>query len=182
MMRLPIICLTAVLLTLSGQGRANTLVDRWGVGFHQSLGGSSGVAAKYWFGPWGMLGTLGTGTFTPSKGGTSADLQLTMGLVRELLKVDHTHLEVGCLLDLGIHKPQIGNVATQVSIEVPLIVEHFFSEAFSVYGQVGLILTVVTDQGAALSPAEGRGAGGQKGFGWGLGNGTSAGAGFSFYF
>lgn len=147
---------------------AEELNGRLAVGLEQTLGGATGLAFRYFFTEAvGLTSTLGVDLtlLNDGSGDVATGLNGSLGLAFHFARSLHAHLGIGLRANLGwksqaaaalAHADATGGVL-QISLEIPLFLEFFLSEHFSVGAATGLLLSFVPDDGAVLAPA---GAGG----------------------
>ncbi len=197
--------LAAVVLastTVTPSAHAKDMKGKFGVGFTQTLGGVSGLTARY-FAARRLAFELDVGASLLTKA-SSSELLLAFGILYVPVQHRHANLMIGVRGDLGIRTnqtpqpvsisdaintetqsttPEIGDSSVQVNIEVPIIVEFFFSDSFSINLSAGVIVIIAPSDGPIL---ESTGAfaevdGGEVAIGIGTG-GLLGSAGFTFYF
>ncbi|MCA9518076.1 MAG: hypothetical protein KC635_24225 [Myxococcales bacterium] len=173
----------AVLVASPGPAAAEELNGRLAVGLEQTLGGSSGLALRYFFTEAvGLTTTLGVDLtlLGDGSGDIATGLNGSLGLAVHFARSLHAHLGIGLRANLGWKSETAAKLADenatsgilQFSLEVPLFLEFFLSEHFSVGAATGLLLSFVPDDGSVLAPA---GAGGTtKAGATGIGIGAGA--------
>ena len=186
--------------------QAKDMNGKFGVGFIQTLGGVSGLSMRYWVSRRvGIELDLGVSYTQRSVGGTT-EILVAAGVFYALVQHRFANLLVGIRADVGLlanpmrtHNSVVAGTAVnseqgsttaevdsapaQFNFELPLIVEYFFSDSFSVNLAVGIVLVIVPDGGQILD-TDGLGKvyeGDEIGLGIGAG-GLLGSAGFTFYF
>ena len=204
---------------------ARDMSGKFGVGYQQSLGGVSGISARYWIGDFALIGTVGLDLVKLASGDTAVGLGFGVGGIYAFSVSENANLCVGVIADMGYRNksanrrtqqectfkcPQGVSDPTQctlvcqeteasteksvfqVNVEVPLVVEYFFTDSFSFHLATGIVVTIVPEKGRALDSeivrngATGVGASGSSGgkeVGVHIGSGGVLGtAGFTYYF
>lgn len=172
-------------LGLSTPASAKDMNGKFGVGLSQSLtSGVTGLGLNYWIGNL-KLGTIfGMNFFFPDtddpKNNNESDVQSTVVIALQALyaiaRADDANLNFGLRFNMGIRDPGAADTIFGVQFDIPIEGEYFLSEHFSLYGHVGITLTIIGEDGNPL-------AAGNQGFNLGIGDGGfSGGAGFNFYF
>lgn len=113
---------------------------------------------RYWISDFGLQGTLGM-SFVDAEPESQFKLGLGVRALYNFARANDTNLYVGAGLSLGLID------ADATVVDLILGVEHFFTDHFSVGGQVGAHFDVGSDN-----------------FRFSLGNSTSWGTAFHFYF
>jgi hypothetical protein len=222
-------CTVLFLSLLQGALLARDMSGKFGVGYQQSLGGVSGISARYWIGDFALIGTVGLDLVKLGSGETPAGLALAVGGVYAFSLSENANLCVGLMADFGYRNKSANrrvvylgdeckyscpngqsnltsectlnctpkqeiqeNSVFQVNVEVPLVVEYFFTDSFSFHLATGIVVTIVPEKGRALDSeivrngATGVGASGGSGgreVGVHIGSGGVLGtAGFTYYF
>ncbi|NUN14515.1 MAG: hypothetical protein HUU55_12875 [Myxococcales bacterium] len=167
-------CLMVLALVTSAQ--AKDMDGKFGVGYSQSLtGGASGLGLNYWAGDLKIGAILGIDFFSPDGGDSETNLKLGLQGLYAIARSNDANLNFGLRVNIGV--ASAAETAFGLQFDLPLEGEYFLSDHFSLYGHVGLTVTIVGEDGNPLAPGKG------KGFGIGVGDGGfSGGAGFNFYF
>lgn len=176
---------------LSGPASAKDMNGKFGVGLSQSLtsslpgNGVTGIGLNYWIGNL-KLGTIfGMNFYFPDAGDVRSTVLIAVQALYAIARADDVNLNFGLRFNMGIDAgapatpPATGTADTLfgVQFDIPIEGEYFLSEHFSLYGHVGVTLTIIGTDGNPLMP------GTPKGFNLGIGQGGFAGgAGFNFYF
>lgn len=186
---------------------AKNMHGKFGFGFQRTLLGVQGFDFTYWATPKLSAGLIAGLGFDLDPDNDSTTMLLgSVGFKYVLVGTRHANLSVGLLADLGWANrilydstDQDGKTTsrqvkspTQWGIELPIEVEYFFSDAFSINLASGFTFTMVPDLPADAAPGaeaailhpEGLGAvslAGSKGIALGAGS-LFGHAGFSFYF
>jgi hypothetical protein len=180
------LALVAALLPAS-DGLARPMEGRLGVGLEQSLAGASGLGLRYFSSDTlavavtlGLDLAIGDDPERPGERSVAAGLATSLGVLWQLARSDHAHLGLGARLALGYRtldaRQLVDPAATasdlDLALELPLALEFWLSDHFSVTCATGLLLHLVPDSGAQL---DGAGAGSNAPAG-GVGVGLGAGA------
>jgi len=172
--RLPLVLTLAVLLGATAQlptkAHAKDLGGHLGVGLEQSLAGATGLAMRYFVSDSvGITTTLALDlTFADDDEGASrlaTGFAGSFGVLAHVARSLHAHLGLGLRATVGwrslasaqLVNPDATESALHLAIEVPLVLEFFLSDHFSVGASTGLLINFVPDAGATLPT---RGAGG----------------------
>lgn len=185
-----------LLVALAWPGaQAKTLNGRLGLGLEQSLGGVSGLTVRYWPGrDLGLLATVGATVVTDEPGDTESlgtSVGASLGFVYNVSSSLHGNLGLGARVALGYQSARTADgkggtqqtEVLQLGLEIPLVIEYFLSDSFSVSVATGLLVLIVPDEGAVLVP-EGHGSASPAGATvLGLGSGSITGSlGAVYYF
>ena len=200
-----LLVLVAVLSAASAE--AKDMNGKFGLGFSQTLGGVSGIDFRYWATRrFGIDTTVGVSFFDRDSLRGVTDVRAAAGFLYSFLQSRHANLSVAARLDVAFRTVpadrqqtvRVGDAVDsteasrtlaadettwQFNIEVPFVVEYFFSDAFSVNVAVGFVMVIVPSAGGLLE-SSGPGATVTRGeIGYGIGAGGLLGsAGFSYYF
>jgi hypothetical protein len=184
------LCALAVmsgLLTVGGAAAARPMEGRLGVGLERTLAGASGLALRYFTGETlavavtlGVDVTVAADPEDPSASIISAGLATSFGPLWQVARSDHAHFAVGARLALGYRTldalQRIDPAATasdlDVALELPLALELWLSDHFSVMCATGILIHLVPESGAQLD-GDGPGSSAPPG---GVGIGFGAGA------
>jgi len=167
--------------------RARDMDGRFGIGLEQSLGGASGLAIRYFTSESLCLqATLGVDIAVVDRGDSndvSAGVVGSAGVAFQLARGQHAHFSAGLRLALGYRSldalrlldPEATSSDVHVAIEIPLGLEVWLADNFSVGVATGVLVSFVPDGGAQL---DGDGAGtsapaGSIGIGLGAGSVTA---------
>gem|GEM_PF-431556 len=204
---------------------ARDMNGKFGIGYQQSLGGVSGISARYWVEDFALIGTVGLDLVKLASGNTAVGLGFGVGGIYAFSVSENANLCVGLIADMGYrnksgnrrtqqectfscpegvteptsctllcHETEVGTNKSvfQVNVEIPFVVEYFFSDSFSFHLATGIVVTIVPEKGRALDSeivrkgATGVGATGSSGdkeVGVHIGSGGVLGtAGFTYYF
>jgi hypothetical protein len=201
MKRLPAIALCLMLL-LPASALGKNMDGKFGFGLQRTMLGAQGLCVQYWNGPKFAVGLLLGMGFTLDPDNTNATtLHGGVGAKYILVATKYANLTVGGRAVLGWSTAYATQAAEsqadaaagedsaareiiQWGLELPLEVEYFFSDAFSLNVATGLTFTMIPDEGPLFPPADVPGARYEKGYkNIGVGVGSLFGqAGFSFYF
>ncbi|MFT7624267.1 MAG: hypothetical protein ACI9WU_003454 [Myxococcota bacterium] len=183
---------------------AKDMNGKFGVGFSQTLGGVSGLSARY-FATRQLAFEIDFGASFLTND-NSTDLLFAVAVLYAPVQHRHANLMVGVRVDLGLRTsptsaqqtvtigeavntetqsrtPEVGEATAQINIEIPLIVEFFFTDSFAINLAAGIVI-VIAPEGGPILDVSGPGAvleGGDVGIGIGAG-GLLGSAGFTFYF
>lgn len=165
-------------LALSAPATAKDMGGKFGVGLNQSLtGGVTGLGLNYWIGNLKLGGIFGMNFFFPDGQDTVSTVVIGLQGLYAIARADDVNLNFGLRFNMGINDPGAADTQFGVQFDIPLEAEYFLSEHFSLFGHVGLTMTIIGDDPNPLAP------GVTKGFNLGVGQGGfSGGAGFNFYF
>jgi len=180
---------------------------KFGVGMSQTLGGVTGTSFRYWVTrSVGIETTLGVSLLDRDGIRSSTTLTGSLGLFYAFVQKRTANLSIGVRADFGFRTApsdqgqsvKVGNAVDsetesltfeatdttlQINAEVPLMVEYFFSDSFSVNAAFGFVVVIIPDEGRVLNTS-GTGSAenaGEIGFGVGAG-GLFGTAGFTYYF
>ena len=198
-----VICLLVFPLAAS----AKDMNGKFGVGMTQTLGGVTGTSFRYWVSrAVGVEATLGVSLLDKDGVRSSTTLNGALGIFYAFVQKRTANLSIGVRANLGFRTApsavgqsvKVGDAVDsqgksltyeatqmtwQVNGEVPLMVEYFFSDSFSVNAAFGFVVVIIPDEGKVLHTT-GAGAAdeaGEVGFGVGAG-GLFGTAGFTYYF
>jgi hypothetical protein len=136
---------------------AKDLNGRLGVGGARTLGGVQGVDVIYWSGRLGLGGTLGFVFGSPDEGDSDIRLDVALGILDPIISREMAELSLGARVNLGIHNNDRG---TQIAIEGPVRLQWYLTDHLSLFGEVGLVVELVPEEGRVLSSAGGVGSNG----------------------
>lgn len=198
--------MTLAVPPLTPEAGAKDMNGKFGIGFTQTLGGVSGLGARYWATRrWGIEAVVGASLLDADALRVSTDILVAVGVFYGLIQHRHANLSIGFRVDLGIRaRPNVARERTsvigdavdteggppgpaettvQINLELPLMVEYFFSDSFSIHMAVGLVAIFVPDDGLVLETTGAGAVSDTVDFGFGFGSGGLLGtAGFTFYF
>jgi hypothetical protein len=156
------------LVTLVPQAQAKDLEGRLGLGIEQSIGGVSGLTLRYW--PSVRLGVQATvgGSFASGLGEDEKEVGAlvgaSVGIVYNVSRALHANLGIGLRAAVAMETEAMRNAGApaeaelrsgddmQVSIELPIVIEYFLSESFSVSVATGFLMVFVPSEGPILTP------------------------------
>jgi hypothetical protein len=156
------------LLALAPQAHAKDLEGRLGLGIEQSIGGVSGLTLRYW--PSVRLGVQATvgGSFANGLGEDESEVGALMGasvgILYNVSRALHANLGLGLRAAVGMRTEAMRNAGVpaggelrsgddvQVSLELPIVIEYFLSESFSVSVATGFLVVFVPSDGPVLTP------------------------------
>ena len=171
----------ALLLLGSTDALAKNMHGKFGVGYQQTMLGAHGFSFTYWTTPsFGLNFLAGSEFALDEDNDNTTTLYASLGLRYVVYATKLANLDIGLRGILGwLSEPS----ATQFGVELPIEVELFLSNSFSINLATGLTFTMVPDNGPLFEAA---GLGGvsepnSKGVGIGAG-GLFGHAGFTFYF
>ncbi|MGM0574166.1 MAG: hypothetical protein ACQEXJ_00335 [Myxococcota bacterium] len=157
--------LLATLLLASPAAEAKDMNGKLGLGLEQSLGGVSGLTVRYWPGAaFGLMSTLGVDVTSVKEEDDSTSLATTVvssvGFRYNFARSLHANLGTGARLAIGYRSeraarlidPEHEGRVIQFIVEIPLALDFFLSDSFSVGVATGLLFVFVPDEGAALTP------------------------------
>ncbi|MCB9729476.1 MAG: hypothetical protein H6746_13475 [Deltaproteobacteria bacterium] len=181
------VALVALCCVGPAPAQAKDMNGKLGVGLEQSLGGVTGLAIRYWPGAaFGIMGVLGVDIVSvkeEDRRGLATTFTGSVGFAYNFARSLHANLSAGARLALGyeseraarLEDPARTSGILQVIIEVPVALEFFLSDNFSVGVATGLMFVFVPKDGAAL---DGEGHGSTKiprSIGIGIGSGAITG-------
>jgi len=186
-------------LLLSPHADAKNLQGRLGLGLEQSISGISGLTVRYWSGEkLGLHATVGGGLAAglgeeADEVGTS--IGVSAGVIYNVARALHTNLGFGIRAAIGMRDEALRNALDtsgdttrtgddiQFNIEVPLVIEYFLSESFSVSVSSGFLIAFIPAEGAVLNHKGNAGSTIPKTIGVAIGAGSITGSlGAVFYF
>jgi len=200
-----------LLLLGPGDAGAKNMHGKFGVGFQRTLLAAQGLSFAYWATPKLCAGLLGGAGFARRGDKESVAIYVAGGAKYVLYATKFANLSVGVLLDVGwlsrwpysylttvgegedastVVEHTSADSILQWGVEIPVEVEYFFSDAFSVNLATGFTFTMTPELGHdpiedfSLFEAQGLGVvtePGDKGIGLGVGS-LFGHAGFRFYF
>ncbi|MFT7581593.1 MAG: hypothetical protein ACI9MR_003271 [Myxococcota bacterium] len=167
--------LLLVVALAPSEGHAKDLAGRLGIGIEQGLSGVSGLAIRYF--PSEAIAVSATAgldlTFDSTEGtdDLAVGWQGSMGVAFHVARSLHAHLGLAPRLTLARNPGR----SVQVNIELPLFLEFFLSDHFSVGAATGILINIVPDDGPSLSSpgTGGTQTNGAVGIGFGAGSVTS---------
>ena len=166
-----LLCLAVV--ALCAPASAKDMSGKFGVGFDQTLGGVTGLNLRYFIGDFCIRGVIGVDFFRPSGGDSSVGVDFALGAMYNFGRTDVVNVGVGVVVDLGWRnqaamsqtrlrceheivngkdtgaqictQEQVGGSGSsiQFNVEVPIVVEYFFSDHFSIHLGTGLVFVIV---------------------------------------
>ncbi len=149
-----------VALTLIGaqEARAREMDGRFGIGLEQSIGGASGLAIRYFTSESMVIqATLGV-DIAIVDGSVSAGVVGSAGFAFQLARGQHAHLWTGLRGTLGyrsldafqIIDPTATDSDLHFALEIPLGLEVWLADNFSVGAATGILINLVPGGGAQL--------------------------------
>lgn len=192
-MRRPLSPVTLGLLVAAGtsvappRAVARPMEGRLGVGLEQTLAGASGLGLRYFSSDSLALAatlsldlTVADSPEAPARTDVAVGLAASLGALWQLARSDHAHLSFGARLALGYRTldarqlvdPDATASDLDLALELPLALELWLSDHFSLTCATGVLVHLVPDSGAQL---DGEGAGSHAPPG-GVGLGFGAGA------
>ncbi len=174
----------ATMTLLATTASAKDTDGKFGLGYDQSLGGVSGLTARYWIGDIGIQGILGVDFVKPDAGDSKMAFLFGLGAIYNFAKSEHANLGVGLNIDLGYANKGYmkGDASFQFNVAIPLRFEYFFSDAFAINLATGLTVAIIPEKGRVLGDAQNI-ASDKKDLGFRFGAGSLFGnAGFTYYF
>ncbi len=150
----------AIFTGAAPRAHAKDMDGRFGIGLEQSLGGVSGLGIRYFVSNALRLDLL-TGidlAFVPKDGKTevSAGFQGSTGIAFHFARSLHANLSIGFRLALAYREldalkllnPTATDAVVDVSIEIPLALEVWLADSFSLGASTGILLDFVPKSGA----------------------------------
>jgi hypothetical protein len=186
-MRTAALAATLTALCLCAPAHAKDMNGKLGVGLEQSLGGVTGIALRYWPGAaFGIVGVVGVDIISikeEDRRGLATTFTGSVGFAYNFARSLHANLSAGARLALGYQSKRAAQLVEplrtgsilQVIVEIPVALEFFLSDNFSVGVATGLMFVFVPKDGAAL---DGKGHGETKiprSIGIGIGSGAITG-------
>jgi hypothetical protein len=153
-----------MLVAVAPASEAKDLKGRLGIGLEQSLGGVSGFTVRYWPAQaFGLSVTVGAQLISFTEVATAEDklastIKTSFGFTYNMSRSNFANLGIGARLAIGFRSEaasQLDNLADEVaalqfSLEIPLTVEFFFSDNFSLSVGMGFVLAFIPEEGAVL--------------------------------
>ena len=175
------VMLGAVSILLSGgTAHAKDLSGRIGVGALQTIGGVSGISARFQATPKiGVQTIVNIGVASPDEGDFGYGVGLGLRGLYSIIDAGDFNGSVGLGVDFTYQDS--GGSLMQFGFHVPVRMEYFFTNWFALNLEMGLRFNIVGDDGVLLN-APGNGLLAGKGFGVDLNHTLFGGGGFSFYF
>ena len=159
----------AAFAALGASAHAKDLNGRLGVGLEETIGGATGFAVRYFVSEGvGLTSTLGVDiTLVDGEDGQSkvaTGFVGSFGIAVHFARSLHAHLGFGVRATFGYRSleaaqlidPSATSTDLQVALELPLLLEFFLSDHFSVGASTGFILNFVPKSGSSL-PTSGAG-------------------------
>ena len=163
-----------------GAAHAREMDGRFGVGLEQSLGGASGIAMRYFTSETlSLQATFGVDIVVVD-GNVSAGVVGSAGVALHIARGQHAHLWTGVRGTLGyrsldafkIIDPTATDSDLHFALEIPLGLEVWLADNFSVGAATGILINIVPGGGAQLH-GEGPGSSAPPGaIGIGIGAGS----------
>jgi hypothetical protein len=190
--------LAGALCLSSTSSAARPMAGRLGVGLEQTLAGAAGLGLRYFTeDTLAIAVTLGLDLAVadspedPARTDVAVGLSTSLGALWQVARSDHAHLALGARLALGYRTldarllvdPEATASELDLALELPLSLEVWLSDHFSLTCATGVLIHLVPDSGAQL---DGGGAGshappGGVGVGFGAGSITAT-LGAFYYF
>ena len=150
---------------LASPAAAKDLKGRAGVGLEQTLGGASGITLRYW--PAQAFGfSLTAGAKIVSYDGVdeagAAEVKYAsivtgaIGVMYNLARSLHANLGVGARIALGFQTGETNDIVPeagegmQFNFEIPIQLEFFLSDSFSVSVATGIVFALIPEEGPTL--------------------------------
>lgn len=155
----------AILLLAAGGAGAKDLKGRAGVGIEQTIGGVSGLTLRYWPAQaFGIAITAGADIVryegTDESGAPewkfSSVVETSVGVMYNFAQSLHANMGVGIRASLGFQSGETNDVVPslgdklQINLEIPLQLEFFLSDSFSVSVATGILFAFVPEEGPTL--------------------------------
>jgi len=199
------ILMCSLLVPLSAS--AKDMNGKLGVGMTQTLGGVTGTSFRYWVTrSVGIETTLGVSLVERDGVRSSTTVNGALGVFYAFVQKRTANLSIGLRADLGFRTApsaqgqsvkvddavnsedesltfEATESTLQINAEVPLMVEYFFSDSFSVNASFGFVVVIIPDEGKVLDISGLGNADNVGEIGIGVGAGGLFGtAGFTYYF
>jgi hypothetical protein len=179
----------AAVVALALPASAKDMGGKFGVGVDQTLGGVTGLELKYFIGDFAVSVQPGFDIYSnKATDKTAFGLNIAIGGVYYFARSDQANLGFGAKVDMGYRNKEAGDTF-QANIELPLVIEYFFTDHFAIHVATGLLFAIIPEKGAALNPPTSSGntakpvVSSTEGFGFSFGAGSlSTSAGATFYF
>lgn len=171
-MKLKQLCLLSLTFALLGtwtsSSWAKDMQGRAGVGIEETLGGVSGLTLRYWPGQsFGVSLTAGAKIVRyegeSAKGDTEFKfatlVSTSAGFMANIGRSLHANLSVGARISIGFLSDETNDIVpaeasrVQFSVELPLQLEFFLSDAFSISVATGVLFAFIPDEGPTLPVA-----------------------------
>jgi hypothetical protein len=155
----------AVLLLATGGAGAKDLKGRAGIGVEQTIGGVSGLTLRYWPAQaFGISLTAGADIVryegVDESGATewkfASVVETSVGVMYNFARSLHANMGVGIRASLGFQSGETNDIVPalgdkfQVTLEIPLQLEFFLSDSFSVSVATGIVFAFVPEEGPTL--------------------------------
>ena len=175
---------TALSATSVPGTHARPMEGRFGVGLERTLGGATGLALRFFpSDAFAVVATAGVDIVLADKDGdteVSAGVAASVGGMFHFGRSEHAHIAVGARLTLGYRSldafqlidPTATSTVMDIALELPIALEVWISNHFSLTVATGILIDFVPTSGAQL---RGDGAGSQAPAG-GIGIGFGAGS------
>ncbi len=153
-MRKITIALAMSLLLASAAASAKDMRGRFGLGYDQSLGGASGLALTYWVThALGIDLIMGLDLVSPDEGDNQVAFNTAFGVRYNIARARDVNLGIGLRGSMGfLNKAATGGDSIfQFNLDIPLIVEYFFSKHFAISLATGITMQIVPEDGNALT-------------------------------
>ena len=158
-----VIVVGVVVMTSSASSK--DLKGRAGVGLEQTLGGASGITLRYW--PAQAFGlSLTAGAKIVSYDGVDAQgaaevkyasvVTGAIGVMYNLARSLHANLGIGARVALGFQTGETNDIVpeagdgTQFNFEIPIQLEFFLSDSFSLSVATGIVFALIPEDGPTL--------------------------------
>jgi hypothetical protein len=151
------------LMTLPAPGAVARPMDgRFGVGLERTLGGATGLGLRFFAADvLAIAATVGVDIAIVDEGedtSTSAGVTASVGALFQVARSDHAHLSVGARLTLGYRSldafrlidPDATSSDLDLAFELPIGLEVWLADHFSVVVSTGLIVDIVPSSGAQV--------------------------------
>ncbi len=126
---------------------AKDMNGRLALGGQRTLSGVSGLDVTYWAGKLELNGTINLFFASPEEGDSDVSVALAVGALFPLLASEDFDLSVG-----GRFSIQSGDGA-QIGLEGPVRIQWFVTDHLLLFGEVGVLLELIPEEGRMSSPA-----------------------------
>jgi len=139
----------------AGSASAKDRTSNLGVGVDRTLGGASGVHAHYRVSPlFGLHTVLAFDHYSPDGGDSRSSLELGLGVIYTMVQVQALALAFTGHFNLAT-VPQGGESGVQLAFDAGIRPEYFINNFLSIHMTLGLVFSIIPDEGSGLSAPQG---------------------------